>query len=141
MGELEKRITNIKDDLDFFDDELQKYEYIIDLGKKLESIDEEYKNEKYLVQGCTSLVWLVPKCKDEKIYFSGTSEAIIVKGLVYIMISIFSDISTKEIIEFDTKKLDTLGLKEIITPNRQSGVAGMINKIVEYAKDCYGRDR
>lgn len=141
MSELEKRIENIKDDLDFFEDELQKYEYIIDLGKKLDGLDEKDKTDEYLVQGCTSLVWLLPECKDDKIYFKGTSEAIIVKGLVYIMICIFSDIKSKEIVEFDTTKLDSLGLKEIITPNRQSGVAGMIDKIVSYAKDCYGKAR
>lgn len=94
-----------------------------------------------MVNGCTSLVWLIPECRDGKIYFQGTSDAIIVKGLVYIMIEIFSDIDAKEINTFDTNILKRLELSEIITPNRQSGVSGMIGKIVAYAKDCYGKDR
>ena len=76
----------------------------------------------------------MPEFKGGKIFFKGTSEAIIVKGLVHIMISIFSDNSPKDLIDFDTKKLDELKLKEIITPNRQSGLAGMLAKIISYAK-------
>lgn len=140
MSEIEKRIEQFKDDLELFDDELEKYEYIVDLGKKVKDIDEEFKNDKYLVQGCTSLVWLIPEYKDGKIFFKGTSEAIIVKGLVHIMISIFSDNDIKEVANFDTSKLDQLQLKEIITPNRQSGLAGMLSKIITYAKEYDGKD-
>jgi len=129
MEELAKRINEIKEQLDFFDDELEKYEYIIDLGKKLPALDKEYKKDKYLVQGCTSLVWLVSKSKDGKLYFQADSEAMIVKGLVYIVISIFEGIECSKIKEFDTNLLESLELSEIITPNRQSGVAGMIDKI------------
>ncbi len=139
MSEIENRIEQFKDDLDFFDDELEKYEYIVDLGKKVKDINEDLKSDQFLVQGCTSLVWLVPEYKDGKIFFKGTSEAIIVKGLVHIMISIFSDNSPKDLIEFDTKKLDELKLKEIITPNRQSGLAGMLAKIISYAKEYDGK--
>lgn len=139
MNEIEKRIENFKEDFDLFDDELEKYEYIVDLGKKVKDIDESFKSDEYLVQGCTSLVWLAPDFKDGKLYFKGTSEAIIVKGLVHIMISIFSGHLAKDLIEFDTKKLDQLQLKEIITPNRQSGLAGMLNKIISYAKDYNGK--
>lgn len=140
MNNIEKRIYEIKEELDFFDNELEKYEYIIDLGKKLEAIDEVYKSDEYLVSGCTSLVWLVPNCENQKISFKGTSDALIVKGLVYIMLKIFSNLEIKEIVNFDINILDKLGLSEIITPNRQSGVAGMVKKIVSYAKDCYGKD-
>lgn len=132
---IQQTIENIKDDLDFFDDELQKYDYIIDLGKKLEPINEDEKIEKNLVQGCTSQVWLVPKIEDGKLFLSGTSDAIIVKGLVYIILQIFNERTLEEINSFDINILSELGLTEIITPNRQSGVQGMIKKIMELSKN------
>jgi len=135
MNTIEQSIINIKDDLDFFDDELQKYEYIIDLGKKLPDIDEKDKVEKNLVQGCTSQVWLVPKIENDTLELEGTSDAIIVKGLVYIILDIFNHRTLKEINEFDIDILNALGLEEIITPNRQSGVQGMIKKIIKVAQN------
>lgn len=134
MEDIRERVLDIKEQLEFFDDELEKYEYIIDLGKKLEPLDKEYKKDEYLVQGCTSKVWLVSKEKDGKLILSADSEAMIVKGLVYIVISIFSNIQIEKIKQFDMNLLDELALSEIITPNRQSGVAGMIQKIKEYTK-------
>ena len=135
MANIKETIENIKDDLDFFDDELDKYEYIIDLGKKLQEIQESDKIETNLVQGCTSQVWLVTKITDKKLYVTGTSDAIIVKGLVYIILSIFNEKTLQEIQEFDINILNELGLAEIITPNRQSGVQGMIKKIMEVSKN------
>jgi len=135
MNTIEQSIKDIKDDLDFFDDELQKYEYIIDLGKKLPDINEKEKVEKNLVQGCTSQVWLVPKIENDTLELEGTSDAIIVKGLVYIILDIFNHRTLKEINEFDLNILDALGLEEIITPNRQSGVQGMIKKIIKVAQN------
>jgi len=134
MANIQETIENIKDDLDFFEDELEKYDYIIDLGKKLSDIDESFKIEENLVQGCTSQVWLVSTIEDNKLYLSGTSDAIIVKGLVYIILEIFNKRTLDEIKEFDINILSELGLAEIITPNRQSGVQGMIKKIMELSK-------
>lgn len=135
MNTIEQSIKNIKDDLDFFDDELQKYEYIIDLGKKLPDINEKEKVEKNLVQGCTSQVWLVPKIENGTLELEGTSDAIIVKGLVYIILDIFNHRTLDEINAFDINILNALGLEEIITPNRQSGVQGMIKKIIKVAQN------
>jgi len=135
MQTIQQTIANIKDDLEFFDDELQKYDYIIDLGKKLEPIDESQKVEENLVQGCTSQVWLVPNIENDTLHLSGTSDAIIVKGLVYIILEIFNNKTLDEINEFDINILNELGLTEIITPNRQSGVQGMIKKIMEVSKN------
>lgn len=134
MSELVKRIEEIKEQLEFFDNELEKYEYIIDLGKKLQPLEDEYKKDEYLVQGCTSKVWLLVKEEDGKLILSADSEAMIVKGLVYIVISIFSGIELKQIKGFDINLLDELSLSEIITPNRQSGVSGMIQKIKNYTR-------
>ncbi|NLN12889.1 MAG: SufE family protein [Arcobacter skirrowii] len=133
MMSIKQRVENIKEDLDFFDEELAKYEYIIDLGKKLPSIDEENKTPENLVHGCTSQVWLICEKKEDKLFFKGTSDAIIVKGLVYIILEIFSNSTIEELKEVDMDIVRELGLSEVITPNRQSGVIGMIKKIKEYA--------
>lgn len=135
METIQHTINSIKDDLEFFDDELQKYDYIIDLGKKLEPIDESNKTEANLVQGCTSQVWLVTNIENNTLHVTGTSDAIIVKGLVYIILQIFNNRTLTEINQFDINILNELGLTEIITPNRQSGVQGMIKKIMEVSKN------
>ena len=135
MNNIQNSIENIKEDLDFFDDELDKYQYLIDLGKKLEPMDESQKKDEYLVQGCTSQVWLIPKIQENKLYLVGTSDAVIVKGLVYVILQIFNGRSLREINNFGINILNELGLTEIITPNRQSGVQGMIKKIMEVSKN------
>lgn len=135
MSNIKEAIEDIKDNLEFFDDELDKYEFIIDLGKKLKPFNDSDQKDQYLVQGCTSQVWLVPTIKDDILYLRGTSDAIIVKGLVYIILEIFNDRTLQEIQEFDINILSELGLAEIITPNRQSGVQGMIKKIIEVSKN------
>ncbi|NQY24218.1 MAG: SufE family protein [Campylobacteraceae bacterium] len=131
---VEKRVFKIKEDLDFFDDELEKYQFIIDLGKKLSAFKDEDKITQHIVHGCTSQVWLTCTQKQGVLLFNGTSDAIIVKGLVYILLEIFSNLDAKEINDSEDDILYELGLSEIITPNRQSGVMGMIKKIKEYAK-------
>lgn len=130
---IKQRVENIKEDLEFFDEELAKYEYIIDLGKKLPSFDEKNQIPENLVHGCTSQVWLICEKKDDKLFFYGTSDAIIVKGLVYIILEIFSNSTIQELKEVDMDIIRELNLSEVITPNRQSGVIGMIKKIKEYA--------
>lgn len=136
MNTIEERVNEIKEDLDFFDDELAKYEYIIDLGKKLEEFNESDKIPANIVHGCTSQVWLTHEIKDGKIYFKGTSDAIIVKGLVYMILKIFSGSTIQELKEIDMDIVHELKLSEVITPNRQSGVIGMMKKIKEYAQNA-----
>lgn len=136
MSTIEERVNEIKEDLDFFDDELAKYEYIIDLGKKLEEFNESDKIPANIVHGCTSQVWLTHEIKDGKIYFKGTSDAIIVKGLVYMILKIFSGSTIQELKEIDMDIVHELKLSEVITPNRQSGVIGMMKKIKEYAQNA-----
>ena len=130
---IKQRVESIKEDLEFFDEELAKYEYIIDLGKKLPSFDEKNQIPENLVHGCTSQVWLICEKKGDKLFFYGTSDAIIVKGLVYIILEIFSNSTINELKEVDMDIVRELNLSEVITPNRQSGVIGMIKKIKEYA--------
>ena len=130
---IENKIKTIKDDLDFFEDELQKYEYIIDLGKKLEPLEDKFKTPQNIVHGCTSQVWLISEERGGKLYFKGTSDAIIVKGLIYIILEIISGVEKNILKDTDMDVIYELGLSEVITPNRQSGVIGMIKKIKEYA--------
>lgn len=130
---IKSKIEAIKEDLDFFDDELAKYEYIIDLGKKLPPFEEKDKIPENLVHGCTSQVWLICQKDGDKLQFFGTSDAIIVKGLVYIILQIFSNSTIKELKDVDMDIVKELELSEVITPNRQSGVIGMMKKIKEYA--------
>lgn len=130
---IDKRVKLICEDLQLFEDDLEKYEYIIDLGKQLDKLDKDYEKDENLVQGCTSKVWLIAEQNDGKVFFHANSNAKIVNGLVYILITIFSGLTAKEILSVDINVLKQLGLSEIITPNRQSGVAGMIKRIKEYA--------
>ncbi|MBP7769855.1 MAG: SufE family protein [Aliarcobacter sp.] len=134
MNIIEKRVEEIKENLEFFDDELAKYEYIIDLGKKLEEFKEEDKIPENIVHGCTSQVWLTHEIKNGKIFFYGTSDAIIVKGLVFMILEIFSGSTIEELKQIDMDIVHELKLSEVITPNRQSGIIGMMKKIKEYAQ-------
>ena len=133
MNTIEQKVNEIKEDLDFFEDELSKYEYIVDLGKKLEAFDEKDKISENIVHGCTSQVWLTHEIKDGKMYFHGTSDAIIVNGLVFMILKIFSNSTIQELKDVDMDIVHELKLSEVITPNRQSGVIGMMKKIKEYA--------
>ncbi len=130
---IEQKVHEYKENLEFFDDELEKYEYIIDLGKKLPVLDEVHKVPENLVHGCTSQVWLICEQKENKLFFYGTSDAVIVKGLIYLVLEIFSGEEIEELIQTDMDILYELNLSEVITPNRQSGVIGMIRKIKKYA--------
>ncbi len=131
---IKNKILKYKENLEIFDNDLDKYEYIIDLGKKLAIFKDEYKIPANIVHGCTSQVWLITKQKDNILYFEGTSDAVIVKGLIYILLDIFSNQEAKILKNLDLDMLHELNLSEIITPNRQSGVIGMIKKIKEYAQ-------
>ena len=114
---------------------MQKYEYIIELGHELLPLDSAYKSELYRVQGCQSTVWLHPYEKDGLLYFEADADALIVRGLVQILIRIFSGATAKEIVSTDRKLLERLGLSEIITAGRQNGVASMLGRIYGFATE------
>ena len=127
-------LQEIVEDFELFDDELEKYEYIVDLGKHLTPLQEDEKTDAYLIQGCTSQVWIIPSFVDGKMVFRGDSNTVIVKGLVAILIKIFSNRTPKEILNFDLKELNNLGLAEIVTPTRQNGFTSIVNKIIDYCR-------
>ncbi len=128
-------IQNISDELQLFDDVMDKYEYIIELGKQLNPLDEEFKNELYRVQGCQSKVWLHPYEDKGLLYFEADSDALIVKGLVRILIRIYSAHTPQEILKTDTAELKQLGLGEIISSGRQNGIASMLKRIYSFARE------
>ena len=105
---MEQRVLQIKEDLELFDNDLDKYEYIIDLGKSLEPLDKDNEKDENLVQGCTSKVWLICEKKEDKLHFKANSNAMIVKGLVYILITLFSNLRAKEILDINLDVLKKL---------------------------------
>lgn len=129
-----ERIKNISEDFNMFDNDLDKYEYIVDLGKELKSIDEKLLKDEFLIQGCTSKVWLIPEFKEGLLKFNAESNSVIVRGLVNILVSIFDNLEPKVILSFDFEGLKELNLEEIISPSRQNGVYHMIEKIKHYAE-------
>ncbi len=123
----------IVDEFAFFDDWQQKYEYIIELGKSLPSIAEEEKQEDKLIKGCQSNVWLLAEYKDNKLNFRADSDGILTKGMVALLLRIFSDQNTEDIIRTNTDFIEKIGLHEFLSPNRANGLMAMIKQIKYYA--------
>lgn len=124
---------DIIDEFAMFDDWMQRYEYMIELGKSLPLIDEQYKTDDNLIKGCQSKVWVHAELKDDKINFTADSDAIITKGIVAILIRVFSNQPPKDIIEASTGFIDDIGLKEHLSPTRANGLVSMIKQIKMYA--------
>ncbi|MEO7978256.1 SufE family protein [Flavobacterium sp.] len=129
-----KEIQNeIIDEFSMFDDWMQRYEYIIELGKSLPLIKEDYKTDENLIKGCQSKVWLQGEQKDNKIVFTADSDAILTKGIIAILIRAFSNQKAEDIINSDTQFIDEIGLKEHLSATRANGLVSMIKNIKMYA--------
>lgn len=130
-------ITEIKNDIieefAMFDDWEERYQYMIDLGKTLPLIDEQYKTDDHIIKGCQSKVWVHADLKDDKVEFTADSDAIITKGIIAILIRVFSNQHPKDIIEADTDFIDQIGLKEHLSPTRANGLVSMIKQLKMYA--------
>ena len=116
-----------------FDDWMQKYEYMIELGKSLPLISENNKTDDNIIKGCQSKVWLHAELINEKINFTADSDAIITKGIIAILLRVFSGHHPTEIIESDTEFIDKIGLKEHLSPSRANGLGSMIKQLKMYA--------
>jgi cysteine desulfuration protein SufE len=116
-----------------FDDWMQRYEYIIELGKSLPLIEEEFKTDDNLIKGCQSKVWLKGEQNDDKIVFTADSDAILTKGIIAILIRVFSGQTSAEILAADMDFIDEIGLKEHLSPTRANGLVSMIKNIKMYA--------
>ncbi|SHF99637.1 SufE family protein [Flavobacterium defluvii] len=129
-----KEIQNeIIDEFSMFDDWMQRYEYIIELGKSLPLIKEEYKVDENLIKGCQSKVWLQGEEQGDKIVFTADSDAILTKGIIAILIRAFSNQKASDIINADTEFIDEIGLKEHLSATRANGLISMIKNIKMYA--------
>ena len=127
-------INELIDNFSFLDSWEEKYSYIIELGSHLEPLDEEYRTEEWKVRGCQSQVWLEPKTENGKIRFKGDSDAFIVKGLIAIVLMIYSNKSAQEIKEIEVEEIFAkLRLQEHLSPSRRNGLFSMVEKIKGYA--------
>jgi cysteine desulfuration protein SufE len=123
----------IVEEFALFDEWMDKYEHIIELGKDLPLIDEQYKTDENLIKGCQSKVWLHAALKDGKIIFTADSDAIITKGIVGLVIRVFSNHTPQEIIDADLFFIDQIGLQEHLSPTRSNGLLSMLKQIRMYA--------
>lgn len=128
-------LEDLIDNFELLDDWEDKYRYIIDLGGKLERMPEEFYSDEWKVRGCQSQVWLVPEKKDGCLFFRGDSDAAIVKGIVSIVLTIFSGKTSEEIKNIEINDIfDRLGLHEHLSPSRRNGLTAMTEKIRAYAE-------
>lgn len=125
--------NEIIDEFSMFDDWMQRYEYIIELGKTLPLINEENQTDDNLIQGCQSKVWLNGDFESDKIVFTANSDAILTKGIIAILIRVFSNQKPTDILNANTQFIDQIGLKEHLSPTRANGLVSMIKKIKMYA--------
>ena len=130
---IEEVQEEIIDEFSMFEDWEERYEYMIDLGKSLPIIEERFKTEDNIIKGCQSKVWVHATMEDNKVNFTADSDAIITKGIIAILIRVFSNQHPKAIIEADTEFIDKIGLKEHLSPTRANGLVSMIKQIKLYA--------
>jgi len=132
-----KTINEIQDqiveDFNQFDDWMDKYALLIDLGNSLEPIDEKYKIPQNIIEGCQSRVWLNAEMTDGKVYYSGESDAILVKGIVALLLQVYSGQTPQDILDTELYFVGKIGLKEHLSPTRSNGLLAMIKQMRLYA--------
>ena len=133
MHTINKVQQEIIDEFNMFEDWMQKYEYIIDMGKELIPIEEKHKVEKNLIRGCQSRVWLHAELKGDRIVFHGDSDAIMTKGIVALLLRVLSKQKPNDIIKSKLDFLDKIGLKEQLSATRANGLASMVKQMKIYA--------
>ena len=130
IKEIQDEIVN---EFSLFDDWMDRYEYIIELGKGLPILEEQYKTEDNIIKGCQSKVWVHGEQKGDKIIFTADSDAILTKGIIAILIRTFSNQKASDILDANTDFIDEIGLKEHLSPTRANGLVSMIKQIKMYA--------
>ena len=123
------------EEFSFFDDWQEKYEHIIDMGKKLEMLPDKYHSDKYKVEGCVSEVFLVPNKKNNLLNFKADSNSVITRGLIAMLLRIYSNREPKDIINNPPEFIEKVGLGVHLTPSRTNGLHSMVQKIMNYAKE------
>lgn len=130
---IEKVQKEIVEEFEIFDDWMDKYNYLIELSKSLPVIDGKYKKPEYLIEGCQSRVWLHAGMQDGKVVYTADSDAVITKGIIALLVRVLSDRKPDEIINNDLWFIDTIGLKENLSPTRSNGLVSMIKQMKLYA--------
>jgi cysteine desulfuration protein SufE len=125
--------NEIIDEFSMFEDWEERYQYMIDLGKDLPLIEAQYKTDSNIIKGCQSKVWVHAELKDDKLFFTADSDAIITKGIIAILIRVFSNQKPKDIIEANTDFIEKIGLKDHLSPTRANGLVSMIKQLKMYA--------
>ena len=124
---------NVIEEFSAFDDWMDKYALLIDLGNSLPPLEEKYKTESNMIEGCQSRVWLQADYEDGKIIFKGESDAVIVKGIVSLLINVLSGHTPQEILDTDLYFIEQIGLKEHLSPTRSNGLVAMVKQMRMYA--------
>lgn len=135
MKTIQEAENEVIENFSMFDEWLDKYEYLIDLGKNLEAYPEEARTEDRLIKGCQSRVWLDSRLEDGRLYFTADSDAIITKGIISLLISVYSGRTPAEIAASDFSFIDRIGLKENLSPTRANGLVSMIETIKTKAEE------
>ena len=135
MKTIQEAENEVIENFSMFDEWLDKYEYLIDLGKNLEAYPEEARTEDRLIKGCQSRVWLDSRLEDGRLYFTADSDAIITKGIISLLISVYSGRTPEEIAASDFSFIDRIGLKENLSPTRANGLVSMIETIKTKAEE------
>ncbi len=136
MKSLQEIQAEVVEDFSMYDEWLDKYEYLIDLGRRLEPFPEELKTDDRLIKGCQSRVWLDTREEDGRLYFRADSDAIITKGIISLLIGVYSGRTAAEIAADDFSFVDSLGLRENLSPTRANGLASMIETLRQTAQKC-----
>lgn len=130
---INEKQDRIVDDFSVFDDWMDRYQQLIELGRELPPIDPAKRTDQYLINGCQSKVWIDAELRDGKVYFTADSDAIITKGIVSLLVSVLSGHTPAEILNADLYFIDRIGLKENLSPTRSNGLLAMIKQIRMFA--------
>jgi len=122
----------IIEEFEIFEDPMEKYNYLIEIGKSLPEINEKYRNDEYVIKGCQSRVWLHAELNEDKINFTADGDAIIVKGLVALLVRVLSGQKPADIMNADLYFIDSIGLKESLSPTRANGLLAMVKQMKLY---------
>ena len=133
MNSIKDIQNEIIEEFDMFDEWMEKYEHLIELGKSLPLINEKHKTTDNIINGCQSRVWLHAQLEKEKVVFTADSDAIMTKGIIGLLVRAFSNQSPQEIVDADTSFIDQIGLKDQLSPTRENGLLSMVKQMKIYA--------
>ncbi|MFO7879592.1 MAG: SufE family protein [Bacteroidota bacterium] len=130
---IEKKQKEIIEEFEIFDDWMDKYAYLVDLGNELESMNKKDKSEENLISGCQSNVWITAEMKDGRMHFKADSDAIITKGIASLLIRVFEGETPEDVLNSDLYFIDEIGLHQHLSPTRSNGLVAMVKRIKAYA--------